>query len=448
MMTMSKEQISVLILVTLFMSITSIGDLACALPAFAFREQESCTLCHTNNSIPHLTKAGYEYRRAGFRFPADIGKVDRDAKNIELLHHLAAGINIDYENVKNKPLGQEEMTISNDVTVREVELYPLVGSFYGNFAAWSLLTMSPETANDRGAPTPPGVTTASNGGVSLEQAELRYVTGTENLFYSVRAGLIAPEGYGASDQWIDDANLPLMDQLTAYYNQDTLVLPLGAFQSPQMGVEFGINMPDTYITFGVMNGFDGSNGFSNHIHSTLSPRLTSPEGKYSHDYKVQLDQFFNEHFAMTAAYYAGGVSLLDPTNTQVWWDTFQLSRLYVTYSLISTPLDLFLGGSYGSHDYVNPNTISKQGSFFHEGAFLGANWYVKPYLTLTARLDQFKYAIENSLTAAGGSLMASLTFEPKSVFVFHYNVTDSDLSSGSILAGRTNDFRAEWRFFF
>ncbi|MGZ3771551.1 MAG: hypothetical protein ACXVCP_14080 [Bdellovibrio sp.] len=446
---LKKQTIRITLFVLPIFFVILASDLSYALPAFLFREkQENCTLCHTNNSAPHLTKEGYIYRRAGFRFPADIGNIEKDTKNIDLLHHLAAGINIDYANVKNKPLGQEETTVNNNVNAREVELYPLIGSFYGNYSAWSELTMEPETPGDRTAPTPPGMTTSTNGGVGLEQAELRYVFGNADLYYSIRAGLIAQEGYGASDQWLDDANIPLMDQLTAYYNQDTLVLPLGAFQSPQMGVEFGINLPNTYLTLGILNGFDGGNGFANHVPSSVNPRLTSPEGKYSHDYKIQLEQFFNDQFALTAIYYSGGVPLLDPTNTFVWWNNYQTSRLYLTYSMHPAPVDIFLGGSYGNHDYVNSGTTNKQGTFFHQGSFLGANWYVLPYLTLSMRLDQHTYAVDKPPSAKGGSLMASLTLAPRSLFVFHYNVTDSDLNSGSTLAGRTNDFRAEWRFFF
>ncbi|MGZ3772706.1 MAG: hypothetical protein ACXVCY_07575 [Pseudobdellovibrionaceae bacterium] len=420
-----------------------------ALPAFAFREgQTTCTLCHTNNAVPHLTKEGYMYRRAGFRFPSDIGNEESETKNVNLLHHLAAGINIDYLFTKNKFPAQDESITNNNITVREVEIWPLVGAFYGHYGTWSELNMTPNTAADRSAPTPPSLTTSPNGEVSLEQADLRYVTGNANLFYNFRIGLIAPEGYGASDQWIDDGNLPLIDQLSAYYNQDTLVLPLGAFQSPQMGAEFGMNWPDTYLTFGIYNGFDGTNGFANHLQSTPVPRLTSAEGRFSHDYKVQIEQFFNDRFVVTGVYYWGTIPLLDPMNSVVWQDRFWTGRLYLSYSVAPNLFDLFFGSAYGSHEFVNPGTIDRQGQFSHSGAFIGANWYLNSHITFATHLDHYQYAREKAPSAKGGSFMMNVSLEPKSIWVFHYSVYDADLNSEALSAGRTSDFRAEWRFLF
>src|ERR1035437_1403359 len=58
-----------------------VGIKANALPAFARREDVSCSMCQTNGSAPHLTKAGYMFRRAGYRMPADIGNKGVDEKH-------------------------------------------------------------------------------------------------------------------------------------------------------------------------------------------------------------------------------------------------------------------------------------------------------------------------------------------------------------------------------
>lgn len=414
---------------------------ALALPAFALREKVSCTLCHTNGSAPHLTKTGYMYRRAGFRFPTYIGNLEKDLEAMNLTSHMAAGANIDYEYVTNQAPGASEQVVNNDVSVREVEIWPVVGAFAGNYSAWTELDMSPGVAADRSTPTPPNSTIPSEGGVALSQADLRYVSGDADHFWNMRAGLIANEGFGASDQWLDDGNIPLMDQLTPQFNQDTLATPWGAMQTPQMGVEVGYNVYDTHITVTQFNGFDGTNGLTNNVQSTLQPVLTNPDSK-GKDYKVQVDQFLGDSFAVTAGYYNGRISLLDPTNTMVWVDNFDQERLYLTY--LAGKVDFMAGGALGHYDYVNSGEIIPAGRFQNRGGFVGANYYVFDKLTLSGRADYFNYNTgmsDANPRAQGYAFMASVP-NGNTVWVFHYNRTFSDFS------GLTNDFRLEWRFLF
>ena len=51
---------------------------------------------------------------------------------------------------------------------------------------------------------------------------------------------MAPETSGSMH-----SNIPLFDQLSANYNQDTLVLPFGATGAPQMGAELMGNYEDS-----------------------------------------------------------------------------------------------------------------------------------------------------------------------------------------------------------
>src|ERR1022692_4957196 len=91
-----------IIVLLLCMCWTLFARTSYALPAFALREKVSCVVCHTNGSAPHLTKTGYLYRRAGFRFPTYIGNVEKDNESLQILNHLAAGINVDYSVVTQK----------------------------------------------------------------------------------------------------------------------------------------------------------------------------------------------------------------------------------------------------------------------------------------------------------------------------------------------------------
>lgn len=110
--------------------LSSAPNLAHAVPAFAMREKVSCTLCHTDGSAPHLTKTGYLYRRAGFRFPGDIGNREKDDAGMSLTEHLAVGANVSYEVVTNKAPGTSSSVLtSNNFNVPEVEVWPIVGGF-------------------------------------------------------------------------------------------------------------------------------------------------------------------------------------------------------------------------------------------------------------------------------------------------------------------------------
>jgi hypothetical protein len=420
---------------------TGITQNAYALPAFAFRENVSCTVCHNNGSAPHLTKTGYLYRRAGFRFPENIGNLEKDKEAMQILNHFSAGANIDYKLTTTHPKGQSKASVTNnEINVGEVQIWPIVGGFLGNYGAWTELDMSPLVASPAGESSP-------SGGVELSQADLRYIWGTSNNFFNFRAGLIAPEGFGASDQWLDDANLPLMDSLSAQHNGiDTLILPVGALQTPQMGAEIGYNYYNTHPTLGLYNGFDGTNGLQTNTQSSATPGLTNPHARGSKDIKIQVDQFFdNDRYAATAVYYKGKVSLLDQTNKFVFVDSYALGRLYGTYVAIPNVVDILAGAGLGKNDYVNPGSSTLAGSFKNYGAFLGTMYYVKPHLSLAGRFDYYKYAsgVNPTPRSIAYVLMASLPYE-NNIYVFHFNRTMSDLDPKGI----SNDFRAEWRFLY
>ena len=390
-------------------------------------------MCHTNGSAPHLTKFGYMYRRAGYRFIDRIGDKEADDQAMRLSEHFAVGTNLSYEiGTTQTPSAASSTLTSNQFNVPEVELWPIVGSFLGNFAAWTEIDANVNTA------TTPG---KRSGGINLTQADLRYVTGNKDFFINTRGGILNSEGYGASDQWVDDSNLPLFDRITAQFNQDTLVLPLGANNVPQLGAEFGLNYQDSHLTLGIYNGFDGTNGVGTSAQSTLAAALMNQPGQNSKDYKVQLDQFVGQAVALTGIFYHGQIPLLDPSNSLVWLDQFSALRLYATWAALPNTVDILAGGAYGNHGYVNSGTTQIVGTFPTRGAFVGANYYVMPHLTLSGRVDynQINYSTTQPLKADGFALIASLPYE-NNMFIFHYNTIWSDV------AGTIGDFRAEWRF--
>lgn len=395
-----------------------------ALPAFARREDVSCSMCHTNGSAPHLTKTGYMFRRAGYRMPADIGNKGVDEKHFTVNEHLSGGLNFDYEYVRQKDTSNVATEPTNNFNMPEAEIWPVVGAFLGNYGAWSEVDATPTTDADPG-------------GVSLNQANLIYVNGTKDRFYTFRGGLMAPQGVGASDQALDDGGIPLMDQSAPNYNQDTIVTPLGAMNVPQIGAEIGANFSDTHLTMGVYNGYAApatSTGPTTFANGSLTPAAK----KQAKDYKLQVDQFIGKLGVVTATYYSGTVSLYDPSGTFQFTDNFDQSRLYLTAYAIPEKLDIVAGGAYGHSDYVTTSPATT--SFTSQGAFLGAFLYPTSYLSLLARWDGYEYS-KNAGRAIGYTLQASIPYD-NNIFVFHYIRTLSDL------AGQSDDLRAEWRFLF
>ena len=416
-----------------------VGD-ALALPAFALREKAPCSMCHTNGSAPHLTRYGFMYRRAGYRNPANIGNGDSDKDSMTLTNHMAVGINFDYEYVTNKPVGADKAsTTANQFDARELELWPLVGAFQGNIGAFSEIDLSPATAS----PSPTTPVAPSAGGASLTHMELVYVHGNSDLFVSLRGGLLAPQGYGASDQWLDEGNLPLMDKLTAQYNQDTLVAPVGANGMTQLGAEIGVSYKNqSYLTLGLYNGYDGSNGLATKTASSITPVLYSGNTGGARDFKVQADQFIGGSTAISAVFYRGSIALLDPSNTKLWRNAYSNWRLYLTRGL-GDHLDILAGAGNGLFQYHNVAPDETKGRFTSPGAFFGINTYIPDVMTISARYDYFEYNRfqGKSQRAVGGTLMVGLPLE-NTLVNFHLNILRSDID------GLTKDFRTEWRLVF
>jgi hypothetical protein len=428
---MKKLAVSLLRCLLLF---SFLAPEAHALPAFGIREHVSCVMCHENGSAPHLTRIGYLYRRAGFRFPEKIGDVEADAKETNFTEHLAVGLNLDYEWANATPPGGKATTTANQINVPEVELWPLVGAFLGNYAFWSEIDANPATTG--------------GGQVVLSQADFRYVRGNSNLFFNFRGGMIAPEGFGASDQSLDDGGIPLMDRLSANYNQDTLTLPFGAMQAPELGAEFGLNVADSHVTFGVYDGYSGVDSTGS-TSTSLTPALMNRNKGIAKDYKLQIDQFIANLGAVTASYYNGVIPLRDPTGGSFsWLNHYSQERLYLTAFALPGTLDLFLGGALAKNQYVTL-TPTPDGTFQSRGSFLGLNYYVMPHLSLGARLDycEISRAADSAPKARGYSFQVSLPYE-NNLYVFHYNSVTADAANGPYSAGTDRDLRAEWRFLF
>lgn len=419
-----------------FLTFTLFSKHANALPAFARRYNFACNVCHTDGAAPHLTELGYMFRRMAFHLPGQLGDEQADDQGMKVTNHSAIGVNVAYQYAANSSSGTTA-TVENGINVPEVELWPLIGGFFGNWGAWSEVDATPPTN--------------SGGGLDIPMADVRYAYGTPDLFYNFRAGMIASEGYGASDQWIDDGNIPLMDILTPYKNQDTIATPLGAMNVPEMGFEAGVNYKQSHFTFGYYDGYtDQAIGQAAGANSGLVAATLKQNDQGMRDVKFQLDQFVGNLGEITAAYYHGSIPLtLLGDNSQPWLDNYNQERLYLTAYAIPNKLDIVAGASWAQNQYVTAST-TPTGTFSSQGGFLGAFYYATPHLVLAARADKFYF--NSAQSATGGSLQVSMPFGNR-ILIFHYNTLVSALSdapdgAGGVYfpQGRTNDIGLDLRF--
>lgn len=411
---------------------------AFGLPTFSMRERLPCTSCHINGSAPQLTRYGFSYRRAGYRNPSNIGGSEKDLKAMTLTEHMAVGLNVDYGYATNLGRGAEKAKpIANQFFVRALEFWPLVGAFHGRVGVFSKVESTPATVS-------PGTDVApSGGGTSLNRSELVYVLGDMDLFFNFRGGLIAGQGYGAADQWLDHGNLPFIDLLSARLNQDTLVTPLGANNVSQLGVEIGVAARSAaFITLGAYNGFDGTTGLTSSNQAARSPVLNNGYANGRKDLKCQFDYFMTDTTEITGIYYRGTVSLLDPTDMGIWQNHYSTWRLYLTQN-IAEKFVLLAGAANGIYEFKDTENSKRPGNFLSPGGFAGISIVQAGPFTASARYDVFKYSVFQgaSQQATGGALMVGIPME-NTLLTFHYNTKRSDLD------GLTKDLRAEWRLIF
>ncbi|MGE5084737.1 MAG: hypothetical protein ACM3MG_00445 [Bacillota bacterium] len=392
-----------------------------ALPAFARRENVSCTMCHVNGSAPRLTEFGYMYRRAGFRNPWDIGKIEKDNEAARITDHMSAQIVLQYLYGTSKEPGASSEVVNDNFDIPTVSVFPVVGAFNGNFSAWSAID---------------AVAKPSEEGVSLSDADLRYVIGDQHLFYNFRAGLIGYQGYGLADRGLlGGGDIPLINSTSPYYNQDALFTPFG--DSNQLGAEAGVNYQHSHFTIGIYNGFDGTT--LNAGTPELNPAIYSSSTKGHKDIKAQLDQFIGSQFEATFVYYNGAATILDPSNTVPWRNNYDAWRLYLAYSAIPSVLDLNAGFGYDTYHWVNSGSTDVEGTGIKNGSSLEALYYGVPSLTLEARWDYVRY--NQGADVKGVQFLINFPRE-NNIFIIGFNNVNSDIAES------TAQYFAKWNFLF
>lgn len=196
-----------------------------AMPNFARKYSMDCKACHT--TIPRLNEFGFQFRKAGFRLPSDIGKETKNAFE----DTFAARIQARYDYKHHDDSGKTSN--SNQLTFHEVTLYPLSNSFGKYYASLMELSILGEDF------------------VEIENAYFRYTRGKEDSWFSGRVGIFHPfEGYGASDRPYT-INRPLIQTVAANHNGSTYFTP---WNFDEAGLEAAYVNKRTTVSATLFNG--------------------------------------------------------------------------------------------------------------------------------------------------------------------------------------------------
>lgn len=315
---MKNFNLVLLAALSLFLGVTSnVG----AVPMFARMYSYNCTMCHYPG-YGQLNKFGYNFRAAGYRIPADIGK-DMNGGKFDFTNYIAARFSAG-GSVKTTSQANGAPTPNNgSFTLGGDSLY-LGGGISKNFFSYSELSLGNGTGIFSG--TAP----------SLSSAKMGYVTGSENEFFTVRVGKFSADGFGGSDRG------PIGNATIA-----SAIKPTGT------GVELGYTHQDTRVTLGFYDGIQnpqitglvGSNGVPVTSTSLQAPASDNNNAK---DLQLFINQFIGDDgLAVNATFYNGFGGGTATTTGDAAGPEYYNAALFVSSPIIKQ-LDIKVGGEMGA----------------------------------------------------------------------------------------------------
>ena len=359
------------------MFLVTLSAPALAMPNFARRSGTACEGCHT--TIPRLNETGFQYRKAGFRMPGDIGKDAGTSFKDTFAGRIQA--RADYKHRKDASPATTTTTTSKQLTLLEVTLYPVSSAFGSHYASLVELSILNEDF------------------VEIENAYFRYVRGTEHSFLSGRAGIMHPfEGYGASDRPYS-LSRPFIQTTAANQSGSTFFT---TWNFDEAGLELAYCHDRTSISGTVFNGLvlknnDGVFKAFQAAGGDLQKPTTGFKSKDSKDVQVFLNQILKEDGSGISLYYYHGamdlpkVSSLPPANfvpDSSFANKFDRGAAYADWSIHQK---LNVQGAYqvGRDHLYDVATGSSSGTFKSQGWFGEVDAPLSEYVTLGARYDMF-----------------------------------------------------------
>lgn len=340
-----------------------------AIPAFARKYQANCAMCHYP-VIPRLNAFGQQYRRAGYRTPAEFGKT-QDFTNV---NHLLAG------RVRSQFLYEDQTGAINRTEFK----FPDVSFFYSgaisrNFSAW-IHTVSSSSTN-----------------VDLH-GHIQGVFGTPDSFFSFRLGQMhmlqqeAAAGFGRPTS----LNLAAT-QSTALTDTGTPVLY--TFDKRQNGIELAYVRGAGRILVQVTNG----------LNSQGSGNTNTGDIDADKDYMAAFDYLLDEIASGVTAVFYHGTTHGQGTTASSLGPEFNYWRTGINVSKVF-PVPAFgffelQGAYYRSHD--NNPAGTPAGDTVDGNAF-----YVESQQYITGPEVTFyeRYSLIDLNLAKNNSLRQDMTF--------------------------------------
>jgi hypothetical protein len=315
-----------------------------AMPNFARKYDKNCAMCHTQ--VPKLNRTGFAFRLAGYRMPDEIGQDEKP----NLGELFAARIQMQQENKSHTDVAPGKNTSTDQLTFFEATLYPLTGSWGGNFGSLTELSM------------------ASGEGFEIENAYVRGVSGDATSgWWSGKIGVMHPqEGFGASDRPLGN-NRPLMQKQPSTGN------PFYLWNIDEMAAEVGYYWPTTgtnlsaRMSNGVIWKGDPKSG-TDHADPAQGGALTKNQnapGANQKNWQIVLNQYVNDDSGFTLYYYKGVIPFGDTSVPQTYTlNTFSRLAVYANWFVMPKKLNLLAGWLTGNDTLDDPSMT---------GTILGVN---------------------------------------------------------------------------
>jgi hypothetical protein len=348
------------------------------MPNFARKYSVECAMCHT--TIPRLNEYGFQFRKAGFRAPDEIGKPTKT----DFADTFAARIQGRYDYQHRNDSGKT--TDNNQLTLHEITVYPLSASFgkyYGSLMELSIL---------------------NEDFVEIENAYFRYTRGKENGWFSGRFGIFHPfEGYGASDRPYS-IDRPFIQTVAANNNGSTFFTP---WNFGQAGLEAAYVHKRTSVTATVFNGLFVENDEGAYkAFPAAGGNLQKHAGfgkKNSKDFQLFVNQILKgDGSGVSFYYYRGNIDLPKPGvapdafgPATSFGNAYDRIALYASYHPIPK-LDVQAAYQSGKDHFFDPVAENAGGTFKSKGWFGEVDVPAADKLTLGLRYDWFDASDEKS----------------------------------------------------
>ena len=334
---------------------------ALGLPNFARRYSAACAMCHT--TPPHLNAVGYNFRRAGYRLPGEIGQEIKP----DLSHLYAVRGQLLYTTSYLDTAGQK-FGAHSEFAFGEANLHPATGAFLNNWSSGFELTFT-------------GVDAPS---VEVENAYARYSYGNQERFLTVRAGQMKPfEGYGASDRPLGNF-WPLIEVFTPAHNGAGSGHQLQ--DQSQLALELGGTWKTSTLSVAALNGYmkaiQGDTDERRDV-AVVANQLIGETGG-------GVNAYFYKGSVDLPASFITGASFKDDYNRLAVFANFPVFKL-LTKSPYLSGVDLMAGYEKGKDKY---DTLDASGNLvlqdFGSGGYFGeVQWPIAKHLTWQGRYDKF-----------------------------------------------------------